>query len=77
MLIIYPKLEKLGLLQHRSSGASILGRSAFFAVQLSHPCMAAGEALALTGQTFVGKVLSLSQLYRTYYIAHEALLSVT
>ena len=77
VLIIYPKLEKLGLLQHHSSGASILGRSAFFAVWLSHLCMATGEAMALTGRTFVGKVVSLSQLYRTYCIAHEALLSVT
>ena len=33
--------------------------------------------MALTGRTFVGKVVSLSQLYRTYCIAHEALLSVT
>ena len=59
VLIIYPKLEKLGLLQHHSSGASILGRSAFFAVWLSHLCMATGEAMALTGRTFVGKVVSL------------------
>ena len=47
------------LLQHHSSKASILRRSAFFIVQLSHPYMTTGKTIALTRQTFVGKVMSL------------------
>ena len=47
------------LLQHHSSKASILWCSAFFTVQLSHPYMTTGKTIALTGQTFVGKVISL------------------
>ena len=47
------------LLQHHSSKASILRHSAFFMVQLSHPYMPTGKAIALTRQTFVGKVMSL------------------
>ena len=47
------------LLQHHSSKASILRRSAFFIVQLSHPYMTIGKTIALTRQTFVGKVMSL------------------
>ena len=57
------------LLQHRSSKASILQRSAFFTVQLSHPLitlttltlsyMTTGKTIALTRWTFVGKVMSL------------------
>ena len=47
------------LLQHHSSKASILQRSAFFTVQLSHPHMTTGKTIALTRQTFVGKVMSL------------------
>ena len=47
------------LLQHHSSKASILQRSAFFTVQLSHPYMTTGKAIALTRRTFVGKVMSL------------------
>ena len=47
------------LLQHHSSKASILWRSAFFIVQLSHPYMTTGKTIALTRQTFVGKVMSL------------------
>ena len=47
------------LLQHHSSKASILRCSAFFMVQLSHPYMTTGKTLALTRQTFVGKVMSL------------------
>ena len=43
------------LLQHHSSEASILWRSAFFTVQLSHPYMTTGKTIALTTQTFVGK----------------------
>ena len=45
------------LLQHHSSKASILLCSAFFIVQLSHPYMTTGKAIALTRQTFVGKVV--------------------
>ena len=47
------------LLQHHSSKASILQRSAFFIVQLSHPYMTTGKTIALTRQTYVGKVMSL------------------
>ena len=47
------------LLQHHSSNASVLQRSAFFTVQLSHPCMTTGKTIALTRLTFVGKVTSL------------------
>ena len=47
------------LLQHHSSKASILRCSAFFIVQLSHPCMTTGKTIALTRWTFVGKVMSL------------------
>ena len=47
------------LLQHHSSKASILWRSAFFTVQLSHPYMTTGKTIALTKRTFVGKVMSL------------------
>ena len=47
------------LLQHHSSKASVLWCSAFFIVQLSHPYMTTGKTIALTRQTFVGKVLSL------------------
>ena len=47
------------LLQHHSSKASILWCSAFFIVQLSHLYMTTGKTIALTRQTFVGKVMSL------------------
>ena len=47
------------LLQHHSSKASILWRSAFLTVQLSHPYMTTGKTIALTRWTFVGKVMSL------------------
>ena len=47
------------LLLHHSSQALILWRSAFFIVQLSHPYMTTGKTIALTRQTFVGKVMSL------------------
>ena len=47
------------LLQHHSAKASILWRSAFFTVQLSHPYMTTGKTIALTRRTFVGKVMSL------------------
>ena len=54
------------LLQHHSSKASILLRSAFFTVQLSHPYMTTGKTIALTRWTLVGKVMSLllNILYR-------------
>ena len=47
------------LLQHHSSKTSILQRSTFFMVQLSHPYMINGKTIALTRWTFVGKVMSL------------------
>ena len=59
-------------LQHHSSKASILRRSAFFTVQLSHPYMTAGKTIALTRRTFVDKVMSLlfnmlSRLLTTFF----------
>ena len=47
------------LLQHYSSKASVLQCSAFFIFQLSHPYVTTGKTIALTRQTFVGKVMSL------------------
>ena len=47
------------LLQHHSSKVSILQRSAFFIVQLSHPYMTTGKTIALIRRTFVGKIMSL------------------
>ena len=47
------------LLQHHSSKASILQRSVFFIVQLSHPYMTTGKTIALTKRTFVDKVMFL------------------
>ena len=47
------------LLQHHNLKASILWCSAFFMVQLSHPCMTPGKTIVLTIWTFVGKVMSL------------------
>ena len=47
------------ILQHHSSKASILRRSAFFAVQLSHPYMTTDKTIALTRWTFVGKIICL------------------
>ena len=46
------------LLQHHSLKASILWRSAFFTIQLSHPYMTTGKTIALLRRTFVGKVIS-------------------
>ena len=57
LLVVQGTLKSL--LQHHSSKASILWCSAFFMVQLSHPYMTTGKTIALTRQTFVGKVLSL------------------
>ena len=67
------------LLQHQSSKASILQHSAFFTVQLSHPYMTTGKTIALTRQTFVGKVMSLllnmlSRLVITYLPRSKRLL---
>ena len=47
------------LLQHHSSKASILRRSAFFIIQLSHPYITTRKTIALTRRTFVGKIMSL------------------
>ena len=47
------------LLQHHSSKASILQRSAFFTVQLSHPYVTTGKTIVLTRWTFVGRMMSL------------------
>ena len=57
----WTSLQSKGLsrVQHHSSKASILRRSAFFTVQLSHPYMTTGKTIALTRWTFVGKVMSL------------------
>ena len=52
LLVVQGTLESL--LQHHSSKASILLHSAFFMVQLSHPYMTTGKAIALTRRTFVG-----------------------
>ena len=57
LLVVQGTLKSL--LQHHSSKASILWRSAFFMVQLSHPYMTTGKNIALTIRTFVGKVMSL------------------
>ena len=67
------------LLQHHSSKASILWRSAFFIVQLSHPYMTTGKTIALTKWTFVGKVMSLlfnmlSRLVITFFPRSKRLL---
>ena len=57
LLVIHGILKSL--LQHHSSKASILQRSAFFTIQLSQPYMTTGKTIALTRRTFVGKVMSL------------------
>ena len=67
------------LLQHHSSKASILQRSAFFTVQLSHSYMTTGKTIALTRQTFVGKVISLlfnmlSRLVTAFLLRRKRLL---
>ena len=61
------------LLQHHSSKVSILWHSAFFIVKLSHPYMTTGKTIALTRQTFVGKIMSLlfnilSRLVKTFLL---------
>src|SRR5574339_459959 len=87
--LIFPRMDWLdllavqgtlkSLLQHHSSKASILWLSAFFTVQLSHPYMSTGETIALTRQTFVGKVMSLlfnklSRLVITFLLRNKRLL---
>ena len=67
------------LLQYHSSKASIFWCSGFFIVQLSHPYMTIGKTIALTRQTFVGKVISLlfnklSRLVITFLPKHKRLL---
>ena len=67
------------LLQNHSSKASILRRSAFFTVQLSHPYMTTGKTIALTRRNFVGKVMSLllnklSRLVLTFLPRSKSLL---
>ena len=67
------------LLQHHSSKASILQRSFFFIVQLSHPYMTTGKTIALTRRTFVGKIMSLllnmlSRLFITFLPRSKRLL---
>ena len=57
LLVLQGTLKSL--LQHHSSKASSLRHSVFFTVQLSHPYMTTGKIIALTRQTFVGKVMSL------------------
>ena len=57
LLAVHGTLKSL--FQHHSSKASISWHSAFFTVQLSHPYMTTGKTIALTRQTFVGKVMSL------------------
>ena len=57
LLAVHGTLKSL--LQHHSSKASILRCSAFFTVQLSHPHVTAGKTIALTRQTFVGRVMSM------------------
>ena len=68
------------LLQHHSLKVSILWRSAFFIVQLSYPYMSTGKTIALTGWTFVGKVMSLllnmlSRLVITFFPRSKRLLN--
>ena len=67
------------LLQHHSSKASVLQRSVFFIVQLSHPYMTTGKTIAFTRWTFAGKVMSLllnmlSRLFLTFFPRSKYLL---
>ena len=77
-LILQSKGLLKGLLQHHSSKVSILWCSAFFTLQCSHPYMTTGKTIALTIETFVGKVMSLLSrfvkipLYRSDYELSEA-----
>ena len=70
------------LLQHHSSKTSVLQRSAFFTVQLSHPYMITGKTIALTRRTFFGKVMSplynmLSRLVITFLPRRKRLLKIS
>ena len=75
LLVVQGTLK--GLLQHPSSKASILWRSAFFTVQLSHPYMTTGKTIALTRQTFVGKVMSLLLNITSWQIDGETVADFT
>ena len=71
LLVVQGTLKSL--LQHHSSKASILQCSAFFIIQLSHPCITTGKTISLTRQTFADKVMSLlfnmlSRLILTFLI---------
>ena len=57
------------LLQHHNSKTSILRRSAFFRVQLSHPYMTTGKIIALTRRTFLGKVMSLIFFFNEFFVS--------
>ena len=71
LLVVQGTLKSL--LQHHSSKASILRRSAFFTVQISHPYMTTGKTIALSRRTFVGKVMSLlfNMLSRLVSSSHQ------
>ena len=78
LLVVQGTLKSL--LQHHSSKASNFQCSAFFLVQLSHPYMTMGKTIALTRQTFVGKVMSLlfnmlSRLVITFLPRSKSLLN--
>ena len=77
LLVVQGTLKSL--LQHHSSKAPILQLSAFFTVQFSHPYMTTGKTIALTRQTFVGKLMSLlfnmlSRLVTTFLPRSKGLL---
>ena len=77
LLVVQRTLKSL--LQHHSSKASILRHSAFFILQISHPYTTTGKPIALTGRTFVGKVMSLllnmlSKLVITFLLRSKPLL---
>ena len=77
LLAVHGTLKSL--LQHHSSKASLLRRSGFFTVQLSHPYMTTGKTIALIRQTFVGDVISLllnilSRLVITFLLRSKRLL---
>ena len=72
LLVVQRTLKSL--LQHHSLKASILRRSAFFTVQLSHAYMTTGKTIALTRRTFVGKVISLESYSSIKKNAFESVL---
>ena len=65
------------LLQHHSSKASILQCSAFFIVQLSYPYMTTGKTIALTRQTFVGKVMTSLVFCLSFSLSEAFLLNLS